>query len=121
LGQYQKAIDDYTKAIELNSKNAGAYYNRGIAYNDLGQYQKAIDDYTKAIELNPKDAGAYGNRGVAYALQKSPTAACGDFYQAGILFLKQNNITPALICVDWMKKINPSSPLINKLMDQINK
>ncbi len=63
---YWKAIDDYTKAIKLNPQDAAAYYNRGIAYDDLGEYQKAIDDYTKAIELAPQDASAYYYRGIAY-------------------------------------------------------
>jgi tetratricopeptide (TPR) repeat protein len=40
----------------LNPEYANAYYNRGIAYNDLKQYNEAIADYTKAIELNPKFA-----------------------------------------------------------------
>ena len=121
LGQYPKAISDFTRAIELNPEFALAYSNRGVAYAKLGEYQKAIDDCSKAIEIDPKLANAYNNRGVAYALQKFPTAACGDFYQAEILFLKQNNTTQALICVGWMIKVDPSSPLINKLMDQINK
>jgi tetratricopeptide (TPR) repeat protein len=121
LGEYQKAIDDYSIAIKIDPKYVGAYYNRGNTYITLGEYQKAIDDYSIAIKIDPKYVGAYYYRGVAYALQKSPTAAFDDFYQAGILFLKKNNITKALICVDWMKKIDSSSPLINKLMDQINK
>ncbi|GAH78358.1 unnamed protein product, partial [marine sediment metagenome] len=37
LGQFQKAIADRTKAIELNPKFAEAYNNRGVAYADLGQ------------------------------------------------------------------------------------
>ena len=66
LGQHQKAIDDYTRAIELDPKLAEAYCNRGIAYSNLGQYQKAIDNFTRAIKLNPKHAFAYYIRGVTY-------------------------------------------------------
>lgn len=128
LGEYQKAIDDYSKAIEqLDPKTNSVhkllgsflYFKRAIAYIDLGEYQKAIDDYTKTIKLNPEDANAYYNRGLTYVFREFPTAACGDFYQAGILYLKQNNKTQALICVDRMKKVDSSSPLINKLMDKI--
>lgn len=35
LGQYQKALADCNKAIELDPKNAQAYINRGAAYGDL--------------------------------------------------------------------------------------
>jgi len=61
LGQYQKAIDDYTRAIELDPENADTYDNRGLAYVTLSQYQKAIDDCYQAgiLHLEQKDkAGA---------------------------------------------------------------
>ena len=119
LGEYQKVIDDFSKAIEIDPEYAPAYFLRGSAYGNLGEYQKAIDDYTKAIELDPEDVNIYLSRGLIYVLREFPTAACGDFYQAGILYLKQNNKTQALICVDRMKKVDSSSPLINKLMDKI--
>ena len=48
---YQGAISDYTKAIEINPKEAKAYCNRGSAKNVLKDYSGAISDYTKAIEL----------------------------------------------------------------------
>ena len=56
-----KKIDDATKAIQLNPKDAFAYNNRGIAYRILGKHEKAIDDFnkSKSIELNPNDAHAY--------------------------------------------------------------
>ena len=40
LKDYQKAIADYTKAIELKPDYATAYYNRGSAHDDLKDYQK---------------------------------------------------------------------------------
>ena len=65
-GQHEKAIADFTKAIEIDPRYAKAYYNRGFAYFLKGQYEQAISDFTKAIELNPRYADAYINRGVAY-------------------------------------------------------
>ncbi|MGB5772260.1 MAG: tetratricopeptide repeat protein, partial [Crocosphaera sp.] len=41
LSEYDKAIADYTKAIELNPNYAYAYNNRGLAYYNLKEYQKA--------------------------------------------------------------------------------
>ncbi|MGA2468126.1 MAG: tetratricopeptide repeat protein, partial [Thermodesulfobacteriota bacterium] len=65
-GQYDQAISDFNKALEINSKYAYAYNNRGMAYRDKGQYDQAISDYNKALEINPKYAYAYNNRGIAY-------------------------------------------------------
>ena len=62
-GNYQGAIADYTRAIEINPQNVDAYYNRGLAKDDSGDYEGAIADYTKAIEINPELAIAYANRG----------------------------------------------------------
>ena len=42
--------------MEINPKDADAYYNRGIAKGDLKDYYGAISDYTKAIEINPNDS-----------------------------------------------------------------
>ncbi len=66
-GQWDKAIEDYTKGIEINPKYTAAYTYRGVAYGNLGQWDKAIADYSKAIEIDPKYTVAYYNRGVAYS------------------------------------------------------
>ena len=58
-GDYDKAIKDYTKAIELDERGESdpnlmyVYNNRGHAYADKGDYDKAIKDWKKYLELNP--------------------------------------------------------------------
>lgn len=52
-GDYDKAILEYTKAIELDSGAAKAYSNRGVAYCNKEDYGRAITDFTRAIELDP--------------------------------------------------------------------
>jgi len=118
IGQTQQAIDDYTKAMEINPK-LDAYCNRGKAYGKQGEYQQAIDDFTKAIKLNPELSDAYRGRGVAYLSLELLTTACDDFYEAGLLYLKQSDKKNALTCVDLMKQADSKSPLIKKLMDKI--
>ncbi|WP_429890071.1 tetratricopeptide repeat protein [Gottfriedia acidiceleris] len=63
-------MTDYTKAIELNSKDYILYYNRGLAYYQKQMYDRAIADYNKAIDLNPKDYLSYNNRGLTFYDQK---------------------------------------------------
>ena len=53
-GLYDKAIEDYSKAIVIDE--AGVYYaNRGLAKRNKGVYDLAIADYKKAIEFGYKD------------------------------------------------------------------
>jgi len=81
-GQYDQAISDYSKAIEINPGLAEAYINRGNAYSKKGQYDKAISDYSKAIEINPKYADAYINRGLAHNSLGNYNSACDDWLKA---------------------------------------
>ena len=81
-GQYDQAIKDYTKAIEVNPRFAGAYSNRGRAYDKEGQFDQAIKDFTKAIEVNPRFAGAYYNRGLAYKHKDQYDQAIIDYTKA---------------------------------------
>ena len=64
--QYDRAIADYTTAIQLNPDYAEAYNDRGFAYYLKGDAERAIADYTRAIELRPNYPKAYNSRGVAY-------------------------------------------------------
>jgi tetratricopeptide (TPR) repeat protein len=82
LGQYQRAIEDYTEAIRLKPDDAEAYYNRGNAYANLGQQPRAIEDYTEAIRLKPAYADAYSNRGNAYAELGQYQRAIEDYTKA---------------------------------------
>ena len=65
-GDYDRAIESFAKAIELNPNYAAAYNNRGNAYRDIGNFDHAIADYTKAIELKPDFVEAYNHRDDAY-------------------------------------------------------
>ena len=64
-GEYEKAVAEYTKAIELDPKLASAYYNRGLAYFKMRQYDSALADFNKAIELDPRSSTAWVGRGIA--------------------------------------------------------
>ena len=79
---YQGAIEDYTKAIELKPDFAEAYINRGISRRNLSDYKGAIEDYTKAIELRPDFAEAYKNRGYSRLKLSDYKGAIEDYTKA---------------------------------------
>jgi tetratricopeptide (TPR) repeat protein len=79
---YQRAIEDYNRAIDLNPAYAPIYNNRGNAYGALGDNTSAIKDYDQAIAIDPRYAQAYGNRGIAYKTLGDFDRAVVDFSQA---------------------------------------
>jgi len=60
--QYQPAIADFSKAIELQGKLAWALNDRGICYQELGNLDAAFRDYEEAIRVDPSDPLPYANR-----------------------------------------------------------
>ncbi len=81
-GDYDSAVKDYSKAIELNSNDAPTYLNRGRAYLNKTNYDLAIADFTKAIEINPKSLAAYLSRGDAFEKKDDLPKALGDYQKA---------------------------------------
>ncbi len=82
LKQYKEAVENYTRAIQLQSNTGRFFNNRGCVYADLGEYDKAISDYNKAIELAPDYATPYNNRGSIYIFQKKYDEAISDLNRA---------------------------------------
>ena len=78
LGDYNSAIADYTKSIQLKP-DASVYYNRGLAKNALSQHFVSIADYDRAIQLKPDYADAYVGRGNAKADLGQHYAAIADY------------------------------------------
>lgn len=68
LGQFDKAITDYTRALEVDAANSFAYYNRGITKDRQGDFEGAVADFSAAIALDPCNADFYHNRG--FSLRK---------------------------------------------------
>ena len=81
-GNHRGALDDCNKAILLNSRNPGAYCNRGVIYEKMGMISEAIESYSLAISLNHKYASAYYNRGSIFGVKGEYGKATEDFSEA---------------------------------------
>jgi hypothetical protein len=77
IGDYDRALADYDKALDLDPKSAVLHCSRGSVLCRKGEYDRAISDYDKAIEFDPKCADAFFSRGsVFFAKGKVDLAIC---------------------------------------------
>ena len=63
VGEYERAVEDYTQALQVDPHNSYAFYNRGITRDRSGDYEGAIIDFSHAITLDPANADFFHNRG----------------------------------------------------------
>jgi len=50
---YKQALEDFSRALELDQKSAKAYYYRGVVYSILTKYSEALEDFHQCLRLNP--------------------------------------------------------------------
>jgi superkiller protein 3 len=53
------------QAVRLNPRDKKAWYNLGMAQNNLGYYRAAIASFDQTLTLNPRDHRAYCNQALA--------------------------------------------------------
>jgi tetratricopeptide (TPR) repeat protein len=68
---FLKAIQTYTRAIELYPEYHDAYGSRGLAYFRLQKYDQALADYETALKHRPNDARVLSNMGFIYFMRGS--------------------------------------------------
>ncbi len=83
LGNFEEALKNFKKAIEINPDYENAYYNMGVVLLDnYDKPKEAIDSFRKCLSLNSQNAAAHNNIGnslrslgrlkeAIYALNKS--------------------------------------------------
>lgn len=54
LGQWDYAIDEYGRVLEIDDKNLSALYFRAYAYNHLRRYDMARADYERFLNIMPR-------------------------------------------------------------------
>ena len=56
MQDYQRALMDMDRAIELEPERPGPWTNRALLYRKLNQLEKARADYQRALEIDPTSA-----------------------------------------------------------------
>ncbi len=77
------AMQDFLKALKINSESYDGYYRRGLLKYDLNDWKGALSDLSKAIEIKPDNDGyPYYYRGMAKEETDDSEGAAEDFSKA---------------------------------------
>lgn len=85
LGDYDQAISDLNRVIEISPDDADAYYVRGYTYLQLGDCDQVIADFNRGIEMapdHPDVALAFYFRGKCHLEIGEKLKAVSDLEQA---------------------------------------
>lgn len=109
-GRLDKAIEAFTRSIEMIPHDYEAYNNRGIAHSHKGEPSQAEIDFSKALGINPDFYNAYLNRGIARQKQGLYSSSLWDYAQAHRL--KPDNQRPQVL-IAWILATCPDVRLQN--------
>lgn len=118
LEEIQKALKDYTLAIETDSENEDIYEKRAQLYYELKEYSLGNNDYQKIIQLNPGSVIGYMGIGRNANAQKKYEEAIKQFdyvvklasnYSSGYAFRAESYI--------GLKKYNQAIDDVIKALD----
>jgi tetratricopeptide (TPR) repeat protein len=80
-GDFDKALADFNRVLELRPDYGKEYFNRGEVYYAKEDWGKAVADYSQALRYGYADAVVYTHRGGAYFKQANTPRAIADFNQ----------------------------------------
>lgn len=80
--QFQRALDDLAKAIELNPKELTYYAELAVVNLRVGRNEDALKVLNNALAVDPKYAEAYRLIGITQLQMKKQKEACENFAKA---------------------------------------
>ncbi len=91
MGQFDKAIEPFNKAIELDSSNTNYFSGLGDSYLSLKKYDKALSAYTTATEKTEPIDRPFAMIPQIYADLNQPEKALEAFYKSKETISKDSN------------------------------
>jgi len=73
---FESAMSDFTKAIELNDTAASVYQGRAMLHYEMKDYTAAVEDFNKVLELGQENAAILFNLGMSYFRLEQKEKAC---------------------------------------------
>ena len=92
---YHEAVEAFTVAIDLDSRDSDVYHKRGDAWDEIDELENAVFDYTRAIELESDKWQAFINLGYVYTKLGNYEQA-EQSLQSAIAVMPEESIIPYL-------------------------
>ncbi len=87
-GNYELAIKEFKRSIEINPSNPVPYSNIGYIYYDIGDMKRAYEYHRKAIDIDPNHANSHYGLALVYKAWK-------DYDRAGFHWKEYLRIEPS--------------------------
>ena len=78
LGQFENALENSRKAVELDPESISGYENLAFAYAGLNRIDEAKATVVAALKVVPKNTGMFCPRGRHFSFQPMSSAAMGN-------------------------------------------
>mgnify|MGYP003583059875 CR=1 FL=1 len=125
IKNFDKAVDDFTKAIQMQTDFEGAYFYRGMSYNRLEKSIEAIKDFTKVISFNKDNTDAYFMRALVKSNMNDRQGAISDYDE---ILKREKNAKPSVYkmstvynnkayCLVELEKPSEALPFVTKALD----
>lgn len=111
LGDYPKALQEYSKAKSLNPKNLTTRFNLGTLYQNQREYSLAITAYDEVLQFNPKDTSARYYKAQCLSELKQFDKAAEEYRK--ILAIEPNNTEAKNLMLEAMSKIASPEEMLN--------
>ncbi len=132
-GDFQKAEEEFKKAIELKPNYADAYHNLGNTYRQMGRQEEAMGNYEKALEFNSGlwqsyhqiaalhfEAGEFEKSGeyLKKALEINPEE---EALKSGLalIYMQQGRLEEAEKILEGILESNPENERAKELLEGI--
>ena len=121
-GAWEKAIQEFTRATELDPSYIEAWYNRGLLYEKLGDLEKACEDFKQVVSRAPTFHAARHNLGVLYIkgqqwknaervfeeiLEGEPREPDAHYHLAEIYLNLYDDVDQAIYCLQYAIERDP--------------
>lgn len=122
-GEYEAAVEAYSRAIELDPTYHDAYTFRGLTYREMGNFTAAIMDLDALVNLEPS-AESYRLRADTYLYHKEFDKAIADYDKAislnptdtgiyhnrGTAYSEKGEYSKALVDIEKAIELDPNEP-----------